>query len=60
MSTWLDDLSPELRKAYKVVGNQPTWALKHMVRALSSLSWLNTPEDKARLAAAKYILSHKK
>jgi hypothetical protein len=42
-----------------VVGNQPDWALRNMVRALSSLPLLNTPEDNQRLEAAKLVLRHR-
>jgi hypothetical protein len=42
-----------LIEAKKIVGNQPTWALKNMVKALNMLPWLNTAEDELRLKAAK-------
>ena len=61
MSTWLSDLrkkDPKLADAYRVVGNQPVWALRNMVRALSRLTLLNTVEDRQRLKAAKYIIRH--
>ena len=45
-----------LIEAKKIVGNQPTWALKNMVKALNMLPWLNTDEDKQRLQAAKVVL----
>ena len=45
-----------LAEAKKIVGNQPKWTLKNMVKALSIHSWLNTAEDKQRLEAAKVIL----
>ena len=32
---------------------QPTYALKNMVRALSIMEMLNTPEENQRLALAK-------
>ena len=57
MSTWLDDITdPAIRQAYKIVGNQPAWALRNMVRALESLPMLNTAEDNKRLEAAKFLL----
>ncbi len=59
--TWLQDLErdhPELARAYKVVGNQPKWALRNMVKALGLCSIFNTEDDDARLIAAKYILKH--
>jgi len=45
-----------LEKAKKIVGNQATWALKNMVKALNLLPLLNTPEDDERLEAAQIIL----
>ena len=38
-------------EAKKIVGNQPKWALRNMARALTMLSWQNTPEETQRLAA---------
>jgi hypothetical protein len=49
-----------LEEAKKIVGNQPTWALKNMVKALNMLPWLNTAEDKERLVAAKIVLKDRK
>jgi len=46
----------DIEQAKRITGNQPTWALKNMVRALSLHSWLNDAEDDARLAAAKIVL----
>ncbi len=45
-----------ITEAKKIVGNQPKWALKNMVKALSMHPWLNDENDKQRLAAAKLIL----
>ena len=45
-----------LIEAKKIVGNQPTWALQNMVKALKMLPWRNTAEDEQRLIAAKVIL----
>jgi hypothetical protein len=45
--------------AWRIVGNQPRWAIKNMVRALSMLPALNTPEDDLRLAAGKIALRTK-
>jgi hypothetical protein len=47
-------------QAKKIVGNQPTWALKNMVKALQMLPRLNTPEDEIRLIAAKIVLKDRK
>ena len=49
-----------IEEAKKIVGNQPTWALKNMVKALNMLTWLNTAEDLERLAAAKIVLKNRK
>jgi|TARA_R110002126_G_scaffold121737_1_gene263262 hypothetical protein len=40
-------------QAWKIVGNQPKWALKNMIHALNLLPALNTPDDDQRLIAAK-------
>lgn len=45
-----------IEQAKRIAGNQPTWALKNMVKALSLHQWLNDAEDTRRLAAAKFIL----
>jgi hypothetical protein len=49
-----------LEQAKKIVGNQPTWALKNMVKALQMLPRLNTAEDEIRLIAAKIVLKDRK
>lgn len=46
----------KMEEAKEIVGHQPTWALKNMVKALNMLPWRNTDEDKRRLEAAKIIL----
>lgn len=46
----------DIAEAWKLVGNQPIWAIRNMVKALSMLPWLNTAEDERRLTAAKLIL----
>ena len=43
-------------EAKKIVGNQPKWAIKNMVKALNMCPWLNTEEEKQRLQAAKIVL----
>ncbi len=45
-----------VKEAWKVIGNQPTWALRNMVKALNMCNLLNTPEDNERLEAAKICL----
>jgi hypothetical protein len=49
-----------IEEAKKIVGNQPTWALKNMVKALNMMTWKNTPEDWQRLEAAKIVLKDRK
>lgn len=44
-----------LQEAEAIVGNQPTWALKGMIRALSMLRWMNTEEEETRLRAARVV-----
>ena len=48
-----------IEEAKKIVGNQPTWALKNMVKALKMLPWRNTTEDEQRLLAAKVVLKER-
>jgi len=43
-------------QAWKIVGNQPKWAIKNMVKALSMHSWSNTKEENLRLQAGKICL----
>ena len=45
-----------IEEAKKIVGNQPKWALKNMVKALSLMPWMNTAEDEKRLEAGKLLL----
>ena len=49
-----------VQQATKIVGNQPTWAIQNMVKALSMFVWLNTPKDTKRLKAAKIILQDRR
>ena len=48
-----------IEEAKKIVGNQPKWAVKNMVKALSMHQWLNTPKESIRLEAGKLILKGK-
>ena len=48
-----------LEEAKKIVGNQPTWALKNMVKALKMLPAMNTAEDELNLQAAKVVLKER-
>ena len=47
-----------IEEAKKIAGNQPVWALKNMIKALSMMSVLNTDEENKRLQAAKIVLKH--
>ena len=47
-------------QAKEIVGNQPTWALKNMVKALKMLPFMNTAEDEKRLAAAVMVIKSRK
>lgn len=47
-------------EAKKILGNQPTWAIKNMVKALNMAPWLNSAADKERLAAGLIILAYMK
>ena len=49
-----------LEQAKKIVGNQPDWALKNMVKALKMMPILNTAQDEERLAAALVVLKSRK
>ena len=49
-----------VEQAKKIVGNQPTFALRNMVVALNMMTWLNTPEDLERLEAAKVVLKSRR
>ena len=48
-----------LEKAKQIVGNQPIWAIKNMVKALQMCRLLNTKEEERRLLAGQIILKHK-
>ena len=47
-------------EARKIVGKQPRWALKNMVKALGMHPWANTAADEERLEAALIILKERK
>jgi len=47
-----------INEAWKIVGNQPTWALRNMIKALNMMSALNTPEENTRLEAAKIAVKN--
>ena len=49
-----------LDEAKEIVGNQPTWALRNMVKALKMLPLMNTAQDEKRLAAAVMIIKSRK
>lgn len=43
-------------QALKIVGKQPRWALRAMVKALKIHPWLNTEEENERLSAGIMVL----
>ena len=45
-----------LERAKKIIGNQASWSLRNMVKALNMLPLMNTPEDWERLEAGKVVL----
>jgi hypothetical protein len=47
-----------LKEARAIIGNQPRWAVKNMVRALTMLPLMNTAEDNKRLEAGKFLLKN--
>jgi len=49
-----------LDQAKEIVGNQPSWALRNMVRALKMFPLMNTAQDEERLAAAVMVLKSRK
>ena len=50
----------ELQEAKRRIGNQPTFALRNMKRALEILPRLNTAEDNVNLEAVKIVLKERK
>jgi len=40
-------------EAWKIIGNQPKWAIKNMIKALQMMPLQNTPEENRRLEAAQ-------
>jgi hypothetical protein len=48
----------EIKEAWRVIGNQPKWAIANMVKALSMFPALNTGEENYRLKAAKICLQY--
>jgi hypothetical protein len=49
-----------IEEAKEIVGNQPTWALKNMVKALKMLPLMNTAQDEQRLSAAVMVIKSRK
>jgi hypothetical protein len=45
-----------IEEAKAIVGNQPTYALRNMIRALGMLTYLNTDEDNERKEAAQIVI----
>ncbi len=49
-----------LDQAKRIVGNQPSYALRNMVTALDLLPFLNTDDDRERQEAARVVLRSRK
>jgi hypothetical protein len=45
-----------LKQAKQIIGNQPQWTIRNMVKALQMCQWLNTEADWLRLEAGQLIL----
>ena len=45
-----------IQEAWSIIGNQPKWAIKNMIKALSMMKSLNTLEENRRLEAGKICL----
>jgi hypothetical protein len=43
-------------EARAIVGNQPTYALRNMIRALDMFAWINTDADRERQEAARVVI----
>lgn len=47
-----------IEQAWKIIGNQPKWAIRNMVAALSMCPGLNTPAENERLVAGRIALKN--
>lgn len=45
-------------EARRILGNQPSWALRNMARALAISTWHNTEEDWKRCEALRALGYH--
>jgi hypothetical protein len=45
-----------MNTAYSLVGDQPVYAIRNMVKALHMCEWLNTESDLQRRIAGQFIL----
>lgn len=50
----------DISTAYSIVGDQPVYAIRNMVKALHMCEWLNTESDLQRRIAGQYVLRHGK
>jgi uncharacterized membrane protein len=53
-------MTMDAKRACKIIGNQPMWAIKNMAKALSLHSWNNTAEENERLEAAKWAIANQR
>ena len=44
------------QQAKSILGSRDTWELEHMIRALTMMQILNSPEENQRLTAARIML----
>ena len=42
------------------INQQPTWALKNIIKSLSTMSLLNTEQENKRLELAKQVLKNRR
>jgi hypothetical protein len=49
-----------MNTAYSLVGDQPVYAIRNMVKALHMCEWLNTESDLQRRIAGQFILRNGK
>ena len=50
----------DMNTAYSLIGDQPIYAIRNMVKALHMCEWLNTGADVQRRIAGQFILRNGK
>jgi hypothetical protein len=56
----MSDAPMNARRAVKLIGDQPMWAIKNMVTALGSMSLMNSAEENERLEAARWAIANQR